>query len=102
MGIPLYGDWACLHQRRARTRPELLLLGIYYPILLFTFASQMREAPSLVLLFALSFLNDAFPQAMLMFSHNSRVERLTHFYLFALSRAGRIDQMIMLMSVETI
>ena len=60
----------------------------------------MREAPSLVLLFALSFLNDAFPQAMLMFY--SRAERLMHIYLFALFRAGRVDQMIMLMSAALI
>lgn len=54
----------------------------------------MREAPSLVLLFALSFLNDAFFAGDTIIS---RAERLMH--LLNLFRAGRIDQMIMLMSV---
>lgn len=44
--------------------------------------------------FCLSFLNDAFPQAM---THTRATDMHLAILLF---RAGRIDQMIMLMSVE--
>lgn len=69
----------------------LLLLGIYYPILFTFFVAEERHQAKAG--FVLSFLNDALSQATL---H----ARATDVHLaILLFRAGRIDQMIMLMSV---
>jgi hypothetical protein len=95
MGIPLrvalvFSSGPCTHSA------GLLLLGIYYPILFTLFVTEEKHRAEAV--FVLFFLNDASSQAMLTSLQKRRAERLMHLDIL-LFRAGRIDQMIMLMSV---